>query len=257
MNLNALPGILQRCFDAILMGGVYLLGAMGLAAGKMDAEMAIEVIVFDGLGAMRHSIHGRGIDMAVVFYQDGSPFPAPMSVNAFHNRGIAFGGRLAVRVVGAGPAFDVENLAGLHVLYLEIGMMRNGVGMLEPVQGFGGVVAAPAAAGAGLLGAGAVHFADGFAVGHTVDRQAVGLLEGLHRRLGSVAVIPVHGARVVSQAFQLFLDGLHRGALVPGGTGISRTGGGRGAAAGGFGGATGAPAVQLFQGRAVHIPRLL
>lgn len=95
---------------------VHLLGAMGLAVLKMDAEMAVEA-VGDGGGAVGHTVHGRGVHMSVVKDKDGAPPPAPMNRRKCSSWPLYPRWCAAPRQdVAAGPADGLEGLAGLYIL---------------------------------------------------------------------------------------------------------------------------------------------
>lgn len=217
--------MLQGFLDAGLVSGIHFLAAMGLAARKMNAEMAVEIIVLDRLGSVGHAVHGSGIDMAVILHQDRAPTPGPASVDAFHDLRVGSGSRLAVRMVDTGPALDVENLARPDVLHLESRVMRNPVRMLKPAQRFrSGAVVASAAAGTSGSSAGffrilALQLLNGFRAGLAVRRKPVPFLESLDGILCAGAVIPVHIAEV-SQVLQLPLNPSYSSSLVPDPAGI-------------------------------------
>ena len=94
---SPLPGILQGRLYHSLVFRIHLLGSVRLASAEMNAEVPVEIIVLDRLRPVRHSVHGSGVHMPVVFYQNRPALPAPVSVDAFHDRSILFGSRFAVR----------------------------------------------------------------------------------------------------------------------------------------------------------------
>ena len=98
---------------------------MCFAAGEVNAEMAVKVIVLDGLCPVRHPVHGSCVNVPVILHQDGTPLPAPMSEDAFHNLRIRRCRRLAVRMVRAGPALDGKNLSCADILYFKRRVIRN------------------------------------------------------------------------------------------------------------------------------------
>ena len=71
---------------------IHTIGFMGAALIEVDAEMAVEIVVADGRGTVGHAVHGSGIHMAVVLYQNRPAAPAPAAaVNGFHGGGIGSG----------------------------------------------------------------------------------------------------------------------------------------------------------------------
>ena len=77
---------------------IHPIGFVGTAVIKMDAEMAVEIIVCDGVGAVGHAVHGSGVNMAVVQHQNCPAVPAPAAaINGFEGGGISGCQGLAVQ----------------------------------------------------------------------------------------------------------------------------------------------------------------
>ena len=205
---------------------------------EVDAEVAVEIVVGDTGRAVGHTVHGSCVNMPVVFDQYSPAFPAPVAVDLLHDRRVIAGGRLRVDMVSAAPPFNGEDLAGFNILYLESGALGNlAAAAVKPVQPLRSRTAAAAVGSIGLFGPGGIQLRQGFAVDLAVGRQAVAFLEGFHRGLGTVAVVPVHAAGVIAELFQPFLN------LFDGFTAVSRGAGtvgaflfGAGRLGGGFGG---------------------
>ena len=110
----------QRCFYAILMHAVHLLGSMGLASQKVNAEMSVKIVVADRPGPVRHGVHRGCIYMTVVLYQYRPAAPAPVSDDALHNFGILRCKRLRITMIRAAPALASENFSGFYILHLKL-----------------------------------------------------------------------------------------------------------------------------------------
>ena len=118
------------------MCGIHFFGAMGHAPVEVDAEVTFKTVVRNGLCTVRHAVHGSGVNVTVVFYQDGPPFPGPVpSIQRLDDLGIAFGKRFSIQVVGTRPSLGFECFACLAVLDSKSSSLRNLVcSAMEPVQ---------------------------------------------------------------------------------------------------------------------------
>ena len=128
-----------QCFgDAVLMHGVHFSASVGLAAFEVNTEMSVEVVSLNGLGAVRHAVHGCRVHMAVVFHEYGPSPPAPVSEDLSHLSGIRTGQGFRVNVVGAAPALYREDDPGLDILHFEGSAFGNlAAAAVKPVQRFG------------------------------------------------------------------------------------------------------------------------
>lgn len=208
MNDKLLPAVFHCFRHHVLVHRVNFFAAVGLAAVKVNAEMAVKIVAADCLRSVGHTVHGSCVNMPVVFDQYSTAFPAPVTIYGFHDFCIRGACRLCVNMIGAAPPLDGKDFPGLDILDLESGAFRNLLApAVKPVQALRrSASSAVSRIGCGcFFCTGGIKFGQRLAVDLSVGCQAVALLEFFNCCLGAVAVISVTGSAVVSQLFQPLL----------------------------------------------------
>ena len=99
------------------MVGVLDVGAVGTGIQEVDADLAIHVVVMDGLLSVRLAVERSGIPLALDFDQQRSSLPGPPAAHGFlHCGGIVLGLGLNVHVLVAAHAVASVGDAGVEIL---------------------------------------------------------------------------------------------------------------------------------------------
>lgn len=130
-------------------------GTMGHAAGEVQAELTLKVVVQDSLITVGLGIDGGRIDMAIVEHQHGATgmLEFHATIDSQQGRSISRGQRLRVQMLAAVENLGSEDQAGLAVLNLQSRLAtEQRVAVLKPIQALRLVgLSASAATGALLL----------------------------------------------------------------------------------------------------------
>ena len=97
-------------------------GTVGSGVEEVDADLAVHVVVIDGLLAVGLAVKGGGVPGALELDQQGPAHPGPAAAHgSFHLGRVFLGLGLHVHVLAAAHAVNVVGAAGLKVLHLEGG----------------------------------------------------------------------------------------------------------------------------------------
>ena len=125
-----------RPVDGALVVAVFLAGAVGLAAAHVQAELAVVVVVADGLVAVGLGVDAAGHVLAAGLQDHGVALPGEVAArHAQQLGGIGGGGGLHVGVVVAAHALDAQADAGVDVVDgAVVALAQHIAAALEPVH---------------------------------------------------------------------------------------------------------------------------